>query len=197
MLAYLILYIESNKRILIHLDKYKNNSNKMDNIERIYNTKFIQSGDRLEIYKYRGYVRTGGGSRNTEGRRGKKDIPEEEKEKNRLISRSRNLNNAKNNIVRIVNCNKDLISFITITYKENMQDLRKSKKQVGLFFQKLKRDFQDLKYVYVLEYQERGAIHYHILTNFPVPIKSKRGRKTEEQKELADIKNQLNQNDKE
>lgn len=153
-------------------------------VETIYNTKFVICGDRIEVYKYSGYIRKGGESKNKEGRKGKKDISEDEKKINRIISRTRNLNNARNNIVRIVSCNPDLISFITITYKCNMQDLKKSKQQVNKFFKKLKADYEDLKYIYVLEFQDRGAIHYHILTNFPIPVKTGRQRKTEEQKQF-------------
>lgn len=141
----------------------------MNVLETIYNTKFISSGDRLEIYKYKGYIRKGGSSRNTEGRRGKKEISDEEKAINHKNSRLRNLNNAKNNIVRIVSCNKnDLFSFITLTYAENMQDIKKSKKQLNEFFKKIKEVVPELKYLYVMEFQERGAIHYHILCNFPI-----------------------------
>lgn len=38
---------------------------------KIYNTKIIESGERLEIYKYQGYITTGEKSNNSEGRRGK------------------------------------------------------------------------------------------------------------------------------
>lgn len=138
-------------------------------METIYNTKFIQSGDRLEVYKYRGYVKKGGTSRNKEGRRGKSDISDEEKAINHTNNRLRNLNNAKNNIVRIISCNKnDLISFITLTYAENVTDVKKSKKHLNKFFKKLKEVVPDIKYLYVMEFQERGAIHYHILCNFPI-----------------------------
>ena len=152
-------------------------------MESIYNTKFISSGDRLEIYKYRGYIRTGGTSKNTEGRRGKKTLTPEEKIANRIKSKFNNLNNARNKIVRIVSCNPDMCTFITLTYAEEMRDIQKSKQQLNKFFQKLRKDFDDLKYLYVLEFQEQrnDVIHYHILTNFPMDHKTSR-RATEEQK---------------
>lgn len=64
------------------------------------------------------------------------------------------------------------ISFITLTFKENISDLntahylfknsiyslRKSAKQIGI----------DLKYLGVPEFQNRNAVHYHLMTNIPV-----------------------------
>lgn len=150
-------------------------------METLYNTKFIQSGDRLEIYKYRGYIRKGGSSKNKNGRKGKSDISEEEKAINHINNRLRTLHNAKNNIVRIISCNKDLISFITLTYAINMQNIKDSKKQLNQFFKEIRKDVPDIKYIYVMEFQERGAIHYHILCNYPLPHATSK-RPTEIQK---------------
>lgn len=55
--------------------------------------------------------------------------------------------------------------FITLTYKENMQDLDKLYKDFEKFYKKLKRRFknQELLYISVVEPQERGAWHIHLL----------------------------------
>lgn len=37
-----------------------------------------------------------------------------------------------------------------------------------VLFKKLGKSFPGFKYIYVLEYQSRGAIHYHMLCNYPV-----------------------------
>ncbi|WP_342219022.1 rolling circle replication-associated protein [Spiroplasma endosymbiont of Amphimallon solstitiale] len=67
-----------------------------------------------------------------------------------------------------------ILSFVTLTYKDNIQDVRKAKKDVRLFFLKLKKWWDDpkrskylgeLKYFYVYEYQTRGAVHFHIVFN--------------------------------
>lgn len=153
-----------------------------DKVEKIYNTKYIVSGKHIEIYRYKGYIRTGGESKNKNGSRGKNEITPEQKAENRLKNRLANLNNAKNKIVRLVSCNDDLVSFITVTYKCNMQDLRKAKRHISLMFKRMKNDFANLKYLYVLEFQDRGAVHFHILTNFPVPTGGNAFRKTEDHK---------------
>lgn len=154
---------------------------------KIYNTKIIESGERLEIYKYQGYITTGEKSNNSEGRRGKAELTKEQKEENTARRRKETLVTARNNIIRLISCNSnDLRLFITLTYKDNFQDLKKSKEHLKKFFKKLSQDYKNLKYVYVLEYQERGAIHYHILTNIEIDIKTSRSNelKTQEQKDL-------------
>lgn len=63
--------------------------------------------------------------------------------------------------------------FLTLTFKENIQDLRTANRYLTIFIQKLNYNFRNilatpLRYVCVPEFQERGAIHYHlILFNFP------------------------------
>lgn len=153
---------------------------------KIYNTKIIESGDRLEIYKYQGYINTGVESNNKEGRRGKAEIGEEQKEDNKIRRRKETLTEARNDIIRLISCNKDLNVFITLTYKDNFQDIKKSKAHLRLFFKKLRQDHEALKYIYVLEFQERGAIHYHVLTNIKVDIETAGPgqRKKQQQKDL-------------
>ncbi|WP_342277097.1 rolling circle replication-associated protein [Spiroplasma endosymbiont of Nebria brevicollis] len=70
--------------------------------------------------------------------------------------------------------NAKVLSFVTLTYWDNMQDINKAKHDIAIFFKRLKRWWNDpkrskylgkLKYMYVYEYQKRGAIHFHILFN--------------------------------
>lgn len=139
--------------------------------EKLYNQKIIASGERLEVYKYNSYQVVGRESKNETGRAGKEDLDEEIKIQNKEKSRKEVLYKARNNIIRLIKSNSDLNTFITITYKENYKDLSKSKEHLKLFFKKLKKDYSNLKFIYVLEYQQRGAIHYHILCNIPINIK--------------------------
>ncbi|WP_338960168.1 rolling circle replication-associated protein [Spiroplasma endosymbiont of Lasioglossum villosulum] len=70
--------------------------------------------------------------------------------------------------------NSKVLSFVTLTYAKNMQDINKAKHDIAIFFKRLKRWWNnpkrvkylgELKYMYVYEYQKRGAIHFHILFN--------------------------------
>jgi len=60
---------------------------------------------------------------------------------------------------------KDWKTFITLTYAENMQDVAKSKKDLTNFIHNIKKVKRDFKYIAIPEFQKRGAIHFHLLTN--------------------------------
>lgn len=53
--------------------------------------------------------------------------------------------------------------FLTLTYAENMQDYEQFKRDWYTFTQAMKRKGFTLRYLYVLEYQQRGAIHAHVV----------------------------------
>lgn len=56
--------------------------------------------------------------------------------------------------------------FITLTYPENFpQNGKLVKKHLDTFLKRLSRYSQTIKYLWVIEFQDRGAPHYHILTN--------------------------------
>ena len=145
-----------------------------------YNLKFIQSGNRLEVYRY-SIPQTLGESNNNAGRKGKSDKPKKTEKNRREV-----LYKARNNIIRLANCNPDLCTFITLTYANKMQDIKQSKADLANSIKLLRKFWPDIKYLYVLEFQRRGAIHYHMLCNIPITIKTARNGKykPEEQKEL-------------
>lgn len=144
----------------------------------MYNLKIIKSGDRIEIYKINDYVIN----------EGKKDIrykiidgllkehPDQEEQEQELQERQsqkdrcRTLTDARNNIIRLIKSNGDMNTFITLTFAEP-QDYKKSKKNLNIFFTKLRRDYSNLKYLWVLEYGEKNKrLHYHLLCNIPISI---------------------------
>lgn len=51
---------------------------------------------------------------------------------------------------------------LTLTYRENVEDLEQSKKHLRLFWKIIKRHIPDWKFVGVAEYQKRGAVHWHL-----------------------------------
>lgn len=130
-----------------------------------YNLKKIVSGDRIEIYKYSIAQEINHKGRNKTGRKGKGKAKMEK-------NRKEVLNKARNMIIRLANCNTDLTTFMSLTYADNMQNLKASKGHLNILFKRLQEDFLGFKYLYVLEFQSRGAIHYHVLCNFPVLFKT-------------------------
>jgi hypothetical protein len=61
--------------------------------------------------------------------------------------------------------NKNELAF-TITYAENMTDTKRLYKDFEKFYKKLKYKYPDIDYFNVVEPQERGAWHCHILIRF-------------------------------
>ena len=145
-------------------------------MERLYNLKIVKSGDRTELYKYKSFLKIGSECNNKNGRKGD-EVTKEKK----IINKRVNLSRSRNKIIRLCCSNNDLTTFITLTYKDNFQDFKKSKCHLNYFLKK----FKGLKYIYVLELQSRGAIHYHLLCNLSIPFKtSHKGRKSQMQKDF-------------
>lgn len=129
--------------------------------------KVIQSGHILEVYEYQmatikrvdDEFLSNKGGRKKEGETGKKDRKEE--------YRATVNNKAFNKLRRLINSNFDENSlFVTLTYADNFQDIKESNYNLKKFVQKMKRLQKDFVYVAVLEFQKRGAIHYHMLCNY-------------------------------
>ncbi len=96
-----------------------------------------------------------------------------------LKRRRKTLNADKNKIQDLINTNVNsytlkgkIISpkFLTLTFKDNVQDLSYSNnhfknyiKRLNHMIKKKYKNYEGLKYVCVIEFQKRGAIHYHVL----------------------------------
>lgn len=59
--------------------------------------------------------------------------------------------------------------FLTLTYAENMTDTKRLYRDFDVFMKRLKRRFKgfDIKYLTVIEPQQRGAWHCHVLLKIP------------------------------
>lgn len=74
---------------------------------------------------------------------------------------------AKNTLKRIANANFSEINlFITLTYAENFDDVEKADKHFSDFVRDLREETgQKFNYIAVREFQQRGAIHYHMIAD--------------------------------
>lgn len=80
----------------------------------------------------------------------------------------KNINRSKINLQNLIKCNeKDFKTFFTLTFEENLTDVQKANKKFNVWRRNFKRSFPDFKYVCVPEFQKRGAVHYHLMTNVP------------------------------
>lgn len=59
----------------------------------------------------------------------------------------------------------DFKTFITLTFGDNLTDLTKANRHFNSYITQIRKKFKDLKYIGVPEFQERGAVHYHIMCN--------------------------------
>lgn len=83
-------------------------------------------------------------------------------------------------IARLIDCNFDKqTKFVTLTFKENIQDITITNQEFKYFIQRLnyylyQTKIQLLKYIATWEKQKRGAIHYHVIFfDFPYVAKEK------------------------
>lgn len=97
----------------------------------------------------------------------------ENKLENRILSFQR----TKKNLRRLINTNTKkclgsngefyTFKFLTLTFKKNIQNIQESNYLFKKFIQKfnycLYGKINKIKYVAVIEFQKRGAIHYHII----------------------------------
>jgi len=139
-----------------------------------YNFKLVICGDYLQLYKF-----------NKD--KLKKDINlEKDKEKNidinylfkeanysrkedKKIIEYKNIMRSKFQLQRLVKSNENVFkTFITLTFKENIKDIKYANKKFDIWRTKIKSTKKDFLYVCVPEFQKRGAIHYHLLTNLDI-----------------------------
>jgi hypothetical protein len=137
-------------------------------IERVYK-KIVFSGDIVEVYGYdKGYLQ---GYENNNVNIGRKIGYESYNYENH---RKQVLQRAKKNLRRLINANigqygKEFTAkFLTLTFRENIKDLDKANYEFKKFIKRLnyhcfgtKKTI--LKYTCVVEFQKRGAIHYHVI----------------------------------
>lgn len=131
----------------------------------------MASGNIIEFYEYEkpileGYSDT---KKNSSGR----SVSANEFEKE--VNRKKVLSRARRDLRRLINSNVGMYAgftskFITLTFKENLQDFSAANYEFKKFRQRLENYFdKKLKYVVVPEFQKRGAIHYHVIF-FNIPF---------------------------
>lgn len=134
--------------------------------------KIISSGHIMEIYTYERMP--------IPNRNCKKDDATENKKNERDIGAESAQNDRKSkwNFIRQVNMNfEEHSKFVTLTFAENVTDLDEANKQFKRFIQRMRYKYGAFKYAVAIEFQKRGAAHYHMMSNLPYIPK----------KELAEI----------
>lgn len=134
---------------------------------KAYDSKLVVSGHVVETYRYEKPVLYGKESNNANGR----SLNASEADK--IETRKKTMSKAKQDCRRLINANVDAWNekpkFLTLTFAENVQDIPTANYEFKKFRQRLEYELEiKLKYVVVMEFQKRGAIHYHaIFFNLP------------------------------
>lgn len=154
-----LLNDEKNKsspiNLIVGIHKTKNFS-----VLRRYQIKMYKFGDIYEIYKYELPVFAGYQKFEFRGR-------ENTDEDTKIDNRKKIVIRTRNNVRRLALANFDYKSkFFTATFAENIEDMDKANNEFKKFIQRLKYHYGDFRYLAVVEFQKRGAIHYHMLSDF-------------------------------
>lgn len=127
----------------------------------IFDTKLVINQTSFRCYQYKHYLKYGMiRSRSSYSKSERVFGPRT----NASLSRTRN------HIYDIINCNvAPYTKFMTLTFRENVQDFCIAGKAINHFLLNFKRQFGfSLKYIKIIEFQKRGAIHYHfVIFNTP------------------------------
>lgn len=142
----------------------------------LYDIKIVNCGDYSQVYIYD----------NKKLRKKTEKSPELELKKHKVesmlestnkttdlklepIIETRNIIRSKLECQRIAKANiNEWQTFITLTFADNIQDVKVANKRFKYFIDKVRRVKPDLKYLCITEFQKRGAIHYHMLSNINI-----------------------------
>lgn len=120
------------------------------------------SGNVLEYYEYEKPILKGL-KRKLTGRAASAFTSEETKAENRKKTAQR----ARAIVRRYANANPQLTKFVTLTFAENQQDLDVARYELDKFLKRVKTRYKDFQFICVVEFQVRGAVHFHMLCNLP------------------------------
>jgi len=128
---------------------------------KYYQIKMYRLGDIYEVYKYGLPVYAG-------YHKFKKGIKRKiTNEKTKKENRKKVVTRIRNNIRRLAIANFNEHSrFFTATFKDNITNMDYANGQFKKFIKRVKYNYGDFKYIAVIEFQKRGAIHYHMLSDF-------------------------------
>lgn len=146
---------------------------------KLYNVKLVDCGDYIQLYYYEKSKMLKAKDDNT-------DLELKKIKLNNVLDKTiqvddnadlideknietRNIIRSKLSCQRIAKANSNKWeSFITLTIGENITDVKVANKEFRYFIDKVRRVKKDFCYIAIPEFQKRGAVHYHLLTNINI-----------------------------
>lgn len=123
--------------------------------------KVVSSGHIIEVYTYQ-YMPP-------PGKRQTDDLDDDLLREEHVSSDEKQKENdrvSKWNFIRVINSNFNAMDkFVTLTFAENVTDLDEAHKQFKQFIQRMRYRYGDFKYGVAIEFQKRGAVHYHMVSD--------------------------------
>lgn len=132
-----------------------------------YDFKVVVSGKQVELYKYKKQVWRDYENKREDTQKEPKQLNffEQEQLKKQRIKFS--ISRTKTEIRRLTNSNPQLNKFLTLTFAENITDLKEANYIFNQFIKRISYKYAGFRYLAVPEFQKRGAVHYHMLCNLP------------------------------
>lgn len=148
----------------------------MDNLPYEVNIKIIKSGNIIEIFEYEKSYWVGWPQfRKIHHSESSHALLESEQ----IKIRDDNVRRARQKIIRLISSNPQLKSFLTLTFKYEVFDLKNANKFFDLFIKRMNYAQINFQYLAVPEFQPTSKrVHYHLLSNWLLP-----GFKTKEERE--------------
>lgn len=142
---------------------------------KLYDYKIVECGSFVQVYRFLQH-RIKNINKNDDADLNLKNIKFEvntSKKETKLKTineiEERNITRSKLQCQRIAKANMEYWeTFITLTFADNVTDIKLANKRFKYFIDKVRRIKNDLRYLVVPEHQKRGAIHYHLLTNISI-----------------------------
>lgn len=136
-----------------------------------YDYKLIECGEYIQVYKFN-KLKT---SQKDKKEKTKIDIDYLFKKENIIKQNEfktisyKNIMRSKFQLQRIVKANEnEFKTFLTLTFADNIKNIESANEIFDVWRTKIKSIKKDFKYVCVPEFQKRGAVHYHLLTNLEI-----------------------------
>ena len=129
----------------------------------LYDTKIKVMGDLVEVFEYSDPIKVLKDGK-SEPFKKRKSYKKSEKGTGEIRADSLNRSFARLMDLAITN-HKEFKTFITLTFADNVTDLDFANKCFNNFTTVVRKINPNFKYLGVPEFQKRGAVHYHLMTN--------------------------------
>ena len=129
----------------------------------LYDTKIKVMNDLVEVFEYSDPIKVLKDGKSEPIKKRKSYLKQE---KGTGDIRTDSLNRSFSRLMDLAITNhKEFKTFITLTFAENVTDLDFANKCFNNFTSIVRRVYPNFKYLGVPEFQKRGAVHYHLMTN--------------------------------